>query len=66
MYTEIGSSFIKFEGNKSVQSVEIICDTEADLPTVEDIANGKYATGSVVWIADARTFKVLNSKGEWV
>ena len=66
MYTVISSKFVKIESNKSVQRVEIICDTEADLPTAAEIAAGKYATGSVVWIADARTFKVLNSKGEWV
>lgn len=66
MYTVINKSFVRYENNSTINRVEIICDTEADLPTAEDIANGKYATGSVVWIADARTFKVLNSKGEWV
>lgn len=66
MYTILNSKFIKFEGSKSIQRVEIVCDTEADLPTPEEIDSEGFAVGSLVWIADARTFKLLNNKGEWV
>ena len=65
MYTILNSKFIKFEGNKSIQRVEIVCDTEADLPTPEEIASEGFTVGSLVWIADVRTFKLLNNKGEW-
>ena len=65
MYTILSSKFIKFEGSKSIQRVEIVCDTEADLPTPEEIASEGFTVGSLVWIADVRTFKLLNNKGEW-
>lgn len=66
MYTILSSKFIKFEGSKSIQRVEIVCDTEADLPTPEEIDSEGFTVGSLAWIADARTFKLLNNKGEWV
>lgn len=66
MYTILNSKFIKFEGSKSIQRVEIVCDTEADLPTPEEIDSEGFTVGSLAWIADARTFKLLNNKGEWV
>lgn len=66
MYTVISSNFIKFEGNKSVHRVEIICDTEQDLPTAAEIAAGRYAVGSMAIIADTHEIKILNHAGEWV
>ena len=65
MYTILSSKFIKFEGSKSIQRVEIVCDTEADLPTPEEIDSEGFTVGSLAWIADVRTFKLLNNKGEW-
>lgn len=66
MYTVINKSFVRYENNSTIHRVEIICDTEADLPTAEDIANGKYAVGSMAMIADTHEIKILNHAGEWV
>lgn len=66
MYTVINKSFARYENNSTIHRVEIICDTEQDLPTAEDIANGKYAVGSMAMIADTHEIKILNHAGEWV
>ena len=66
MYEAMNPKFVKLENNRPIHRVEICCDTESDLPTAAEIADKAYAAYSVAWIADARTFKVLNSKGEWV
>lgn len=67
MYTVISSDVINVDkGIVLTRRVEIICDTEADLPTAEEIANGKYAVGSMAMIADTHEIKILNHAGEWV
>lgn len=66
MYELINTRFLKLADNKSVQRVEICCDTEADLPTAAEIADKAYAAYSVALIADTHEIRILNSKGEWV
>lgn len=66
MYTILNSKFIKFEGSKSVQRVEIVCDTEADLPTPEEIDSEGFTVGSLAMITDTHEIKILNHAGEWV
>lgn len=66
MYTILNSKFIKFEGSKSIQRVEIVCDTEADLPTPEDIDSEGFTVGSLAMITDTHEIKILNHAGEWV
>lgn len=66
MYTVINKSFVRYENNSTINRVEIICDTESDLPTAAEIAAGKYAVGSMAMIADTHEIKILNHAGEWV
>lgn len=66
MYTILNSKFIKFEGSKSIQRVEIVCDTEADLPTPEEIDSEGFTVGSLAMITDTHEIKILNHAGEWV
>ena len=66
MYTILSRKFIKFEGNKSIQRVEIVCDTEADLPTPEEIDSEGFTVGSLAMITDTHEIKILNHAGEWV
>ena len=66
MYTILNSKFIKFEGNKSIQRVEIVCDTESDLPTPEEIDSEGFTVGSLAMITDTHEIKILNHAGEWV
>ena len=66
MYTILNRKFIKFEGSKSIQRVEIVCDTEADLPTPEEIASEGFTVGSLAMITDTHEIKILNHAGEWV
>ena len=66
MYTILNSKFIKFEGNNSIQRVEIVCDTEADLPTPEEIDSEGFTVGSLAMITDTHEIKILNHAGEWV
>ena len=66
MYTILSSKFIKFEGSKSIQRVEIVCDTEADLPTPEEINSEGFTVGSLAMITDTHEIKILNHAGEWV
>ena len=66
MYTILNSKFIKFEGSKSIQRVEIVCDTEADLPTPEEIDSEGFTVGSLAMITDTHEIKILNHAGEWL
>ena len=66
MYTILNSKFIKFEGSKSIQRVEIVCDAEADLPTPEEIDSEGFTVGSLAMITDTHEIKILNHAGEWV
>lgn len=66
MYTILNRKFIKFEGSKSIQRVEIVCDTEADLPTPEEIDSEGFTVGSLAMITDTHEIKILNHAGEWV
>jgi len=61
MYTIINSKFIRFDGDKSIHRVEIVADTEADIPEVQ----GNWSAGSIVFITAAHEIKVLNNKKEW-
>ena len=66
MYTILNRKFIKFEGSKSIQRVEIVCDTEADLPTPAQIDSEGFTVGSLAMITDTHEIKILNHAGEWV
>lgn len=62
MYT-----IINVESTKEARArVDLICDTTADLPTPEEIADDFLAVGSFAYIANERAYKVLNNAGEWV
>lgn len=67
MYTIIDSEVVNVgKGSKLTRRVEIICDTEQDLPTAAEIAAGRYAVGSMAMIADTHEIRILNHAGEWV
>ena len=66
MYTILSSKFIKFEGSKSIQRVEIVCDTEADLPTPEEIDSEGFTVGSLAWTVETGSIYGLNSTGDWI
>lgn len=66
MYTVIRSHFVKIANHELIQRVEIICDTEEELPTVENIDNNKYDVGSLALIANTHEIKILNHQGEWI
>lgn len=56
----------KYDGQTGKRVVDIYVDTAADLPTASQIAYEFMDTGSWAWIAEDRTFKTLNSEGQWV
>lgn len=56
----------KYDGQTGKRVVDIYVDTADDLPTASQIAYEFMDAGSWAWIADDRTFKTLNSEGQWV
>ena len=61
MYTIIRNDYIRAKGRKTYR-VDIVCDTEADLPE----ARPTWAQGSTAWIINGAALKVLDSTGKWV
>lgn len=39
MYTVINNDYVGFNGNTFTRRVDLVCDTSADLPTAEQIAD---------------------------
>lgn len=66
MKTIMHSEHIRFVDSKSIQRVEILCDTAADLPTASEVASSMYAAGSLALIASEHEIKILNNEGDWV
>ena len=66
MYTILNRKFIKFEGSKSIQRVEIVCDTKADLPTPEEIDDEGFTVGSLAWTVETGSIYGLTSTGDWI
>lgn len=64
MYKILNSKYDNSTNNK--RYCDIYCDTETDLPTKNDIEKDFIAVGSWVWIGETRTFKTLDSNGNWV
>lgn len=62
MYTIIKREFIGYNGNSSVWRVDIVVDTEADIPDPEP----HWSTGSMALIAETQDIKILSNKGAWV
>lgn len=65
MYTTIRSDYIKLKiglATKKTLRVDIVCDTEADLPEPKP----EWTQGSTAWIVNDSKLKVLNGAGEWV
>lgn len=65
MKTILHSEHIRFVDSKSIQRVEILCDTAADLPTASEVTSNMYAAGSLALIASEHEIKILNNEGEW-
>ena len=46
MYTVINNDYVGFNGNAFTRRVDLVCDTQADLPTAEQIEDFGYSAGS--------------------
>ena len=67
MYTIINSKVVKTDkGIELTRRVEIVCDTEADLPTPEEIASEGFTVGSLAWTVETGSIYGLNSTGDWI
>lgn len=67
MHTILSSTVVSCDkGVKITRRVEIVCDTEADLPTPEEIDSEGFTVGSISMITDTHEIKILNHAGEWV
>lgn len=64
MYKILNSKYDN--GTSDKRYCDIYCDTEADLPTKQDIKDDFIEVGSWAWIGETRTFKTLDSSGDWV
>lgn len=64
MYTII--EVIEEDCCRMKQRVDILCDTVDDLPTIEEVEKTGFDVGSFAYIANERTYKVLNNAKEWV
>lgn len=64
MYKILNSKYDNEKKDK--RYCDIYCDTAADLPNKQEIANDFIDVGSWAWIGEDRTFKTLDSNGQWV
>ena len=55
----------KTKGGK-LSICDILCDDYEDLPTAAEIEEHAILAGSWAWIANPKTYAVLNNAGEWV
>ena len=62
MYKIINSEFMGFDDTLTMQRVDIIVDTENDIPEPE----AHWSVGSMALIADTMIIRVLNNAREWV
>ena len=56
----------KYDGETGFRVCDIYVDTATDLPTKAQQAYEFIQAGSWAWIGDERTFKTLDSEGEWI
>lgn len=56
----------KTKGGKLGSICDILCDDYEDLPTAAEIEEHAILAGSWAWIANPKTYAVLNNAGEWV
>lgn len=63
MYVILNS---KYDGQTGYRVCDIYANTEADLPTPQQIEDDFISTGSWIWLGEDRTFKTLNDEKEWV
>lgn len=61
-FTIIEEKLIGFENGISMKVVEIMSDTESDIPEPQP----EWAVGSIAYAIDTGNFCILNSSGEWV
>ena len=67
MYTIINSKVVKTDkGIELTRRVEIVCDTEADLPTPEEINSEGFTVGSLAWTVETGSIYGLTSTGDWI
>lgn len=64
MYKILNSKYNSKEQDK--RYCDIYCDTAADLPNKQEIEKDFIDVGSWAWIGEDRSFKTLDSNGQWV
>lgn len=57
---------IGMKDNRSVQIVEIQCDTANELPKMDAFVGRLLHQGSIAWVIETGDFYGLTSSGEWI
>lgn len=65
-YAVMNRKFLNFNGEASVERMEICVDTASDLPSADGITGCKIAQGSIAWDVSTGDFYGLKSDGTWV
>ncbi len=65
-YAVMNRKFLNFNGEASVERMEICVDTASDLPSADGITGCKIAQGSIAWDVSTGDFYGMTSTGEWV
>ena len=65
-YAVMNRKFLNFNGEASVERMEICVDTASDLPSADGINGCKIAQGSIAWDVSTGDFYGLKSDGTWV
>lgn len=66
MITIMKQIFLRYEGEKSVERMEICVDAASDLPSADGITGCMIAQGSIAWDVSTGDFYGMTSTGEWV
>ena len=66
MITIMKQIFLRYEGEKSVERMEICVDAASDLPSAGGITGCMIAQGSIAWDVSTGDFYGMTSTGEWV
>ena len=61
-FTIIEEIFVGIENGISMKRVEIMCDSDKDIPEPET----EWATGSCAYSIETGTFYLLKSSGKWI
>lgn len=66
MITIMKQIFLRYEGEVSVERMEICVDAASDLPPADGITGCKIAPGSIAWDVSTGDFYGMTSTGDWI